>query len=332
MQSSNLQTNKRLSNFYFEGTKMRTLLIATLFVALIGISNPCLAQFAGARGGVSHSSSRGAAGDDFAPLDLHAVKGYITVEGKAELRVKPTQIRIVLAVISEDATSMGCSELVKKTVSELKKSWDAIGIKKSNMNEDFIAILPRYEWQIENRNGKSVGVEKKVGYRMQSNMHVSVPDESKALEVLEKAYQAGVTDIIAFDYWSKEIDEWKIKARKKAIETAKEKSTTLLALFDEKPKIINIQEKTKTYFPKMMYESFQNTYDSATYRPTRRDMPFIGAHRPKNTYYRGLDIDSDVRADDFAMKREISVVSTVRIYYRSPAATDEIKAKKTEKK
>lgn len=297
---------------------MKSILVPCLILAFPGLATDCFAQAAGSRGGTLRSASE----DEFKPLEPEEVGRYITFEGKAELRLNPTQIRIVLAVTSEDASSKGCSEKIRKTIGDLRDSLAAIEIGESEISEDFIAILPRYEWKIEDQEDQTVGIESKVGYRMQTNVHVAAPNEKKAMEVLEKAFEAGVTDIIAFDYWTNEIEAGRVLARKKAIQKAQEKADTLLSLFEEKPGIINVQERTRTYFPKGLYESFENAYTSSTYRPTRRDIPFIGAHRPKNTYYRGLDIDSDAPATELAMKPEISVVSTVRIYYRSPAAPD----------
>jgi uncharacterized protein YggE len=291
-------------------TSWRLFFFATLVLFLSSFGH---AQFAGSRGGLVAGTS-----DHFSFLSTGEVKSHIAVEGKAELRLKPTGIRIVLAVTSEDETSRGCSEKIKTIAAQVKKNWLEIGVKEKEINEDFIAILPRYEWKIEEQNGQTTGIETKVGYRMQSNLHVAVVNEAKALNVLEKAYEAGVTDIIAFDYWSDELEKGKTSARKTAIEAAKKKADTLLAIFEEKPKVINVQEKTTTHFPSSLYHSFKNVYEGETYRPTRRDIPFIGAYRPKNTYYRGLQVETDVGSKELAMEREISIVSTVRIYFQPP--------------
>jgi hypothetical protein len=50
------------------------------------------------------------------------------------------------------------------------------------------------------------------------------------------------------------------------------------------------------------------------------EMPFIRASRPRNTYYRGLQSDGDIQPAGLPMRPEISVISTVRIYFQSPAA------------
>jgi hypothetical protein len=49
---------------------------------------------------------------------------------------------------------------------------------------------------------------------------------------------------------------------------------------------------------------------------------FIHAYHPRHTYYRGLFSNSDVQPHDLPMKPEISVVSTVRLYFKSPASED----------
>ncbi|MHB8972363.1 MAG: hypothetical protein ACYC3X_14045 [Pirellulaceae bacterium] len=63
-----------------------------------------------------------------------------------------------------------------------------------------------------------------------------------------------------------------------------------------------------------------NSYDEEVTPAVRSDVPFIRAYRPRNTYYRGLNHDGDVQAAGLPMQPEISVVSTVRLYFESPAA------------
>lgn len=48
--------------------------------------------------------------------------------------------------------------------------------------------------------------------------------------------------------------------------------------------------------------------------------PRIHAHRPKNTYYRGHIQGADIQPLGELPMHEITVVSTVRLYYASPAA------------
>lgn len=299
---------------------MRCLIV--FFVSLL--LAPCFAesvawaQFGGSRAGVEATSGVVAG---LPMLDREVVEGFIVIDGRAEIRVRPTEIRIVLAVTSEAPTARECHAAFEESVGKLKTAWLGLGISAEHIVEDFIAVLPLYEWNLEQRGDSQIGVESKTGYRMQTNVHLAVPNDGKADKALAVAFEHGVTDIIAFDYWSKELDEFKIKARELAIKAARGKADSLFsALLNEVPPVINVQEQTTIRFPESLYHSFVNSYDEEVQGGWRRDTPFIRAQRPRNTYYRGLQADGDVQPRELPMHPEISVVSSVRLYFASPAA------------
>jgi uncharacterized protein YggE len=258
---------------------------------------------------------------DLPPLDPKVAMSYITLDGRAETRIRPSEIRIVLAVTAEAETAEKCQQTVTATVERLKAAWTKMKIAPQNIVVDFIAVLPNYSWNLEKRDNVEVGVEKKAGYRMQSNVHLAVPNGSRAEAALTQAFEQGVTDIIAFDYWSRDLDEAKVKVRQEAVKAARAKAEALLTpLFSEKPPIINVQEKTTVRYPESMYSSFRASYEEAVTADWRRNVTLIHSYRPRNTYYRGLFSDGDVQSRELPMSPEISVVSTVRLYFKSPAA------------
>ncbi len=256
----------------------------------------------------------------FTPLTKEVVESFISIEGKAEVRVKPTELRIVLAVTAEGETAIDCQKSVDATLAKLKTAWAKIKIPPEAIVVDFIAVLPRYEWKVGIPE-ENLMRERRAGFRMQSNVHLKVADDTIAMTSLEAAFEQGVTDIIAFDYWSKELDSVKEQAREKALTAARGKSDSLLqALFAEKPPVINVQEQTTVQYPVSLYHSFTNTVNEEAIPTFARSYNFIRAYRPKNTYYRGLFSDGDIQPRELPMKPEISVVSTVRLYFESPAA------------
>ena len=294
-----------------------------LIFILLGSLPPCLsgsvawAQFGGSRAGVEATAGVVAG---LPMLDREVVEGFIVIDGRSEIRVRPTEIRIVLAVTSEAPTAGDCHASFEEAVGKLKTAWLALGIPSENIVEDFIAVLPLYEWNLEQRGDSQIGVESKTGYRMQTNVHVAVPNDGKAAQALAVAFEHGVTDIIAFDDWSKELDEFKLKAREQAVKAARGKADLLFTtLLNEVPPVINVQEQTTIRFPETLHHSFVNTHDEEVQGGWRRDTPFIRAYRPRNTYYRGLQSDGDVQPRELPMRPEISVVSSVRLYLESPA-------------
>jgi uncharacterized protein YggE len=301
---------------------LRSLLISFVALVLAGVLSPvAVGQMAGSRGGVERDGSDAAA---MPALDPKVAEGYITVDGRAEVRVKPTDVRMVLAVTSEAETAQKCRQSSGATIDGLKKAWSQMGIGPERIVVDFIAVLPCYQWAPEKHGAADVEVEKKVGYRMQTNVHLAAKGEAEARWAMDKALEQGITDIIAFDYWSKDLDEVKVQVRQQAIKAARGKADVLLGtLFADHPPLINVQERTTVRYPESLYQSFTNVADEAASGyagPNRRDVPFIKAYRPRNTYYRGLYSDGDVQPRELPMNPEISVISTVRLYFKSPAA------------
>ncbi len=125
---------------------------------------------------------------------------------------------------------------------------------------------------------------------------------------------------MTFDYWSSQLDEQKVKARAAAIEAAKAKSKILLAVFAEPPKVINIQESTAVFLPHSLYRTYENALEEQIqFHSNWNNIPAIKAFRPKMTYFQGLQSRSDIQPAKAALRPEIAVVSTVRLYYQSPA-------------
>jgi uncharacterized protein YggE len=259
--------------------------------------------------------------NDLPLLSRENAESFIALEGRAEVRVPPTQVRIVLAVTSEGPTAQECKRLIQQSITAVKTRWQQCKIAPENIVEDFIAVLPVHAWKIEKRGDGQAGVEQRSGFRLQINLHVAVPNDATAPATLEAAFEQGITDIIAVDYWSPDLDDARARARNLALKAARGKADALLAtLFENLPPLINVQEQTTVRYPETLYDRFENAYQEELTPAWKSEMPMIRVYRPKNTYYRGLHSDSDVLPEGLPMRPEISVVSTVRLYYESPAA------------
>jgi len=297
-------------------TVQQLLILAICFSTILALAGRVWAQ-SGSRAGINHGVI---IPREIPALTPQTAQSYITVDGSAVIRVKPTQARIVIAVTTEATTASQCKIRMSEKMDQLRQAWGNSGLAKENIVEDFISVLPRYEFEVKPVEGKSVAMEKKAGYLMQTNVHLAVDvDDTMMKKVLDTAFENEVTDIIGFDLWSKELDQKKKDARALAIKAAKEKSDSVLnAIFEKRPPVINVQEKTTAHFPTSLYASFENS-SSAQYTPSR-NIPRILLARPKNTYYRGHISNTDLAPKDLQMRSEISVESHVRIYFESPAA------------
>ncbi len=275
--------------------------------------------FGTGRSGTTISQSYDAHWKGLPELEPSLALQFITVEGTAELRVVPEEVRVILAVTIEGASADECQTKVAERIKRIVTDWSNSKIPQDKIVEDFINVLPVYKWVIETQNGEKVVVQKHAGFRMQTNLHVAVKTESEAMQAIQQAFRHGVTDIITFDYWSPKLDEQKREARKAAIAAAKEKADTLLEIFDSRPKIVNIQEATGVFFPHAMYRTTENVLEESTeYLSNWRGRLRFKAYRPKMTFLDAPQSNADVRPAELMMRPEIAVISTVRLYYQSP--------------
>ncbi len=279
------------------------------------------AQFSGSRGGESIPAFQQRGSKGFDPT----VQQYIEVEGKIELRVKPDQIRIVIAVIESAKTSAECEKKLFAKLASLKNAFRQNGIRDENVVDDFIAVLPQYEFAFEKRDEQEVAVERLTGYEMQSNLHIQVANNTQAMQVIRSAFAMNVSDVIGFDYGSTQLDAMKKQATEQATAAAKEKADTLLtAMFDEKPRVINIRSETQVVLPDQLYRSFENSSsESYSQSKIRTNMPVIRVSRPQNTYYKGFfELTLDRQPNMLPMQNEISIIANVSIFYESPVASE----------
>ena len=161
-------------------------------------------------------------------------------------------------------------------------------------------------------------VEKRAGTRVQYNLHIRVADETAALAAIEAVGAGDGVDLLAVDYWSSALEEKQREAREKALAAAQAKAELLLSVFPEPPDPINVSETTRLVFPQQLYRNLPRSEDSAANWYSRDNVPRVPASRPLHVYYRGLFGDIDVVEPAMPGKREIEVISTVRLYFEAP--------------
>ncbi|MAG55287.1 MAG: hypothetical protein CMJ83_03265 [Planctomycetes bacterium] len=298
---------------------IRTLMVLTVALSAAHAATP---QSSGIRGGT---------GSGQPPQLLHAsdpppasIDRYIVISAHAEVRIAPTMLRVVFAVTTEAPIAADCLKLMRSRIGALTRAVGEEGVEPSSIVSDYISLLPVYAWKVEKQSGRDVAVERRVSSILQHNVHVQIPSEARAQAVIARGLEAGFGDVIAVDHWSSELEKARADAQEKALAEAQRKARLLLdPLFTARPLPINIHEHTTVVYPKDLYRSVINAYESQFRNVSYSGrLPTMAVHRPKNTYLEGFFHPVDVRAGRLPMKPEISVVATIKIYYASPARQD----------
>jgi uncharacterized protein YggE len=283
-------------------------------ITVLLLPQSATAQGGGARARPVDSSN------EVTPYNTKIANSHIMISGSSQIRVKPTQLRLIWAVIEEAEDAKLCHDLLKTQVEKTRSAVQALGVLESLIVEDFISAIPRFEYKVEEQENETVLIESAAGFRMQTNLHIAVESDEKALEVIDAAFKSGLNDLIGVDYTA-DVEEEKQKALQEALQAAKAKAQLLFAdLVEESPAVINVQEKSVVFYPSNLYDSFENVARGSVSARYNTQLRRIDLYRPKNTYYKGLPRSADVKSYKLPMNAEIIIESKVVIYYQSPAA------------
>lgn len=287
---------------------------------LAGIPVLCLmGGVASAQVGGSHGGIESGVRADAPRLSPEVAGSFIAIEGTSEIRLPADGLRVVFAIATDAETPIACWARQRARRESFLAALAQAGISSDVVQVDFISILPVFGWKQETHDGQSVLVEHLTGLRVQENVHVAVADETAANRVIELALGNGVQDVVAVEYWSAVAVQKRRESLEAALAAAKSKADLLLASFEKRPALANVTERTDVLEPDRLYVSFETAYESSADHAWRGDLPRLMAVRPKNTWYAGFDgrVDSGPTAP--RMKPEISIVSTVVLYFESPA-------------
>ena len=298
-------------------------------------SGMSLGQGGGFGGGGGGFGGGGAAGvgyqmhNNFAPTSSTHLSGYqIQVSGTAKVAVKPQALRLVVALTSEAQTASECGQTIKTRIANVRRSLVEMKIKDEDIVEDFIIIKRKYRWEMMKKDDSNYIQEFEDGFRMQTNLHILCPDERAALNAIERSFAAGVSEVVSFDYWNEDLDEYKQEALKQALESAKTKSEILLSVFDEKPKVLNVSNSISTVTPASQYRTVNPDKNDPNhprhyYHDWNSKYKIFASH-PSTTFYEGDKSYADVSTKLPPMNPMIMVHSTVTLTYESPTAREQM--------
>ena len=104
---------------------------ASILLACLPWSH-AFAQFGGSRAGLEEHQ-RGI--PTLPHLDREIAEGFIAIDGRAEVRVRPTEIRVVMAVTGEGETARECQQTIEATIERLRAAWVKLEIAPEDIGE-----------------------------------------------------------------------------------------------------------------------------------------------------------------------------------------------------
>ncbi len=148
----------------------------------------------------------------------------ITVSGEAVVNVKPDRIVLTFGIETRDpeilAAKQKNNDILKGAIAAIKE----VGVPEKEIQTDYLSIEPRYK---DSYQGSFMG------YFVRNTFTVTLDDPEKVEGLVTRVLKAGVNYIHGIDFQTTEFKKYRERARKLALEAAREKAKQMASDLDQ---------------------------------------------------------------------------------------------------
>lgn len=180
---------------------------------------------------------------------IEKAENTITVSGQGEVYAKPDLAVVNFSVITEKDTVDQALQVNKERMNRVIARLKDQGIENKDLKTTTFDLQPRYEWY-EKETSRKEGKRRLVGYEVTQELQVKIRNLGSVGEVIQEATDAGANKVGNIRFTIENREEFKKKARNKAIEQAKSKAEEISSQLEvELVKIVNFSEDFYTPRP-----------------------------------------------------------------------------------
>jgi len=164
----------------------------------------------------------------------------INVSGTAVVNVKPDRALIQLGVQSNGRSAKEAQAENSKTINQVTKALNKLGIDSKDITTDWYMIEPLYE------DYDSLHIK---GYRIHNIIQITMRDVEKTNDAIVASFQAGANQVENVEFYTSELRKYRDQAREMAMTAASEKAKALAKTAGTDTNcVLTINENTWSYF------------------------------------------------------------------------------------
>ncbi len=123
-----------------------------------------------------------------------------TINANVMMNVKADEYVIIFATSQVGETIESCHDVVNKRIDNFINSVLPLGVKKEDVYIDFISQFPIFEVEVEKKLFSKTYNEVPKGFEVRKNIHIRYKDSKIVEQMLIKASQNEIYDIVKVDY------------------------------------------------------------------------------------------------------------------------------------
>lgn len=199
-----------------------------------------------------------------------------TVDAKVMMNVKADEYVIIFATSQVGETIENCHDVINKRIEAFVASLLPLSVKKEDIYVDFISQFPIFEVEVEKKLFSKTYNEVPKGFEVRKNIHLRYKDSKIVEQMLIKASQNEIYDIVKVDYVINNSQAVYDSIRTVCVKIINEKAKEYKKLgvkFDSKYQTVN--DNISSTYPLDRYSTFSEfvKYTGDQTKPGSKSLP-----------------------------------------------------------
>jgi hypothetical protein len=229
------------------------------------------------------------------PLPIELTDNITILQAEVLYNIKPTNYLAIFAVNQEGETIGQTDSFMNQRLDVFKRGLSALGIIESEINVDFISLVPKYEVQVDKKRRSKTANELPLGFQLKKNIHIQFKDNRMMDKIISAAAVAEIYDMAKVEVDVPNLKKIYEELNEEALKIVASKAKKFTA-FNLKAVPLSIADNFETYYPTEQYESYtayttdySQLQANQNYKQNKMSVKY--ASKDKTVFYNRLPYD-----------------------------------------
>lgn len=209
----------------------------------------------------------------------------ITIKANVMMNVKASHYVAMFGLSQAGEGAEVCNSLMNQRINGFIERLMILGIKKSDINIDFISQVPVYEYEVEKKLFSKTFQEVPSGIYLNKNIHIAYKDNNVFEQILVEAAKFDIYDLIKVDYIVENMEVVYDSLRNSAIQLINKKTQSFKKLglnFGSRFQIAS--EDYASNYPPSNYRSYR-AFSSPSLQNVKKNTSVNQVSKPETSFY-----------------------------------------------
>lgn len=215
----------------------------------------------------------------------------ITIGANMLMNVKADSYVVIIGLSQAGENAENCNSLMNQRINNFIEKLALLGIKKSEINVDFISQVPVYEYETEKKLFSKTYQEVPAGMYLNKNIHIAYKNAATFEQILAEAAKYEIYDIIKVDYIIENTEVIYDSLRNSAIHLINKKIQSFKKLglnFSSRFQIV--AENYASAYPTAYYRSYR-AFSSPSLQNVKKNASVNQLSKPETSFYEPISYE-----------------------------------------